>query len=115
MPNSLKLGLDVVRTDRSLLYYESSDNQARLWDVLAVYSWIDRDIGYCQGGNLHSLEKNFSGIVINFFLRAVFLITSLLTGMSDLCSPIIVLIENEADAFWCFERLMRRVVCIFML
>lgn len=56
MPISLKLGLDVVRTDRSLLYYESSDNQARLWDVLAVYSWIDRDIGYCQGGNLHILE-----------------------------------------------------------
>ncbi|XP_042447218.1 rab GTPase-activating protein 22-like isoform X1 [Zingiber officinale] len=73
-----QIGLDVVRTDRSLLYYESSENQARLWDVLAVYSWIDRDIGYCQ-------------------------------GMSDLCSPIILLIENEADAFWCFERLMRRV------
>ncbi|WOL18061.1 TBC1 domain family member 15-like [Canna indica] len=73
------VGLDVVRTDRALLYYENPENQARLWDVLAVYSWIDRDIGYCQ-------------------------------GMSDLCSPIIILIENEADAFWCFEHLMRRVL-----
>ncbi|XP_072968802.1 rab GTPase-activating protein 22-like [Typha angustifolia] len=73
-----QIGLDVVRTDRALVYYENQENQARLWDMLAVYSWIDRDIGYCQ-------------------------------GMSDLCSPMTVLIENEADAFWCFERLMRRL------
>ncbi|XP_037446496.1 uncharacterized protein LOC119316303 [Triticum dicoccoides] len=30
-------------------------------------------------------------------------------GMSDLCSPISIILEHEADAFWCFERLMRRV------
>lgn len=30
--------------------------------------------------------------------------------MSDLCSPMIMLLEDEADAFWCFERLMRRLV-----
>ncbi|KAL6999361.1 hypothetical protein U1Q18_000523 [Sarracenia purpurea var. burkii] len=30
-------------------------------------------------------------------------------GMSDLCSPMIILLEDEADAFWCFERLMRRM------
>jgi hypothetical protein len=34
----------------------------------------------------------------------------MLTGMSDLCSPMIMLLEDEADAFWCFERLMRRLV-----
>ncbi|XP_072980814.1 rab GTPase-activating protein 22 isoform X2 [Typha angustifolia] len=73
-----QIGLDVVRTDRTLVYYENQKNQAKLWDILAVYSWIDRDIGYCQ-------------------------------GMSDLCSPISILIEHEADAFWCFERLMRRL------
>ncbi|CAL9759256.1 rab GTPase-activating protein 22-like [Musa acuminata AAA Group] len=73
-----QIGLDVVRTDRALQYYETPENQARLWDILAVYSWIDKEIGYCQ-------------------------------GMSDLCSPIIIVIENEADAFWCFQHLMRRV------
>ncbi|XP_020115156.1 TBC1 domain family member 15 [Ananas comosus] len=73
-----QIGLDVVRTDRALVYYENQQNQARLWDILAVYSWMDQDIGYCQ-------------------------------GMSDLCSPISILLENEADAFWCFERLMRRL------
>ncbi|PKA60592.1 hypothetical protein AXF42_Ash019485 [Apostasia shenzhenica] len=73
-----QIGLDVVRTDRALVYYENNENEAKLWDILAVYSWIDKDIGYCQ-------------------------------GMTDLCSPITILIENEADAFWCFERLMRRM------
>lgn len=42
-------GLDVVRTDRSLVFYESETNQAKLWDILAVYTWTDHDIGYVQG------------------------------------------------------------------
>lgn len=32
------------------------------------------------------------------------------TGMSDLCSPMIILLDDEADAFWCFERMMKRLV-----
>ncbi|XP_074580939.1 rab GTPase-activating protein 22-like [Curcuma longa] len=73
-----QIGLDVNRTDQALVHYENLENQAKLWDILAVYSWMDKEIGYCQ-------------------------------GMTDLCSPITILIENEADAFWCFEHLMRRV------
>lgn len=46
------LGLDVVRTDRTLVYYENEANQAKLWDVLAVYAWVDKDIGYVQGNYL---------------------------------------------------------------
>ncbi|XP_016709360.2 rab GTPase-activating protein 22 [Gossypium hirsutum] len=30
-------------------------------------------------------------------------------GMNDICSPMVILLENEADAFWCFERAMRRL------
>ncbi|XP_057795382.1 rab GTPase-activating protein 22-like [Salvia miltiorrhiza] len=73
-----QIGLDVVRTDRTLMFYEKDENLAKLWDILSVYSWYDADVGYCQ-------------------------------GMSDLCSPMIMLLENEADAFWCFERLMRKL------
>ncbi|KAL3829004.1 hypothetical protein ACJIZ3_025282 [Penstemon smallii] len=29
--------------------------------------------------------------------------------MNDICSPMIILLEHEADAFWCFERAMRRL------
>ncbi|KAJ6417341.1 hypothetical protein OIU84_003120 [Salix udensis] len=73
-----QIGLDVHRTDRTLVFYEKQENLSKLWDILSVYAWIDTDVGYCQ-------------------------------GMSDLCSPMIVLLEDEADAFWCFERLMRRL------
>ncbi|KAK9041691.1 hypothetical protein V6N11_016781 [Hibiscus sabdariffa] len=30
-------------------------------------------------------------------------------GMSDMCSPMIILLTNEADAFWCLERMMHRM------
>ncbi|XP_030553537.1 rab GTPase-activating protein 22 isoform X1 [Rhodamnia argentea] len=73
-----QIGLDVVRTDRALAFYESEINQAKLWEVLAVYAWVDSDIGYVQ-------------------------------GMNDICSPMVILLEHEADAFWCFERAMRRL------
>ncbi|XAR56657.1 hypothetical protein NMG60_11037219 [Bertholletia excelsa] len=73
-----QIGLDVVRTDRTLVFYEKQENLAKLWDILAVYAWVDKDIGYCQ-------------------------------GMSDLCSPVLILLKDEADAFWCFEHLMRRM------
>ncbi|KAF3453513.1 hypothetical protein FNV43_RR03953 [Rhamnella rubrinervis] len=73
-----QIGLDVIRTDRTLVFYENQENLSKLWDILAVYAWIDTDVGYCQ-------------------------------GMSDLCSPMIILLDNEADSFWCFERLMRRL------
>ncbi|KAJ7948472.1 TBC1 domain family member [Quillaja saponaria] len=73
-----QIGLDVHRTDRTLVFYEKKENLSKLWDILSVYAWIDTDVGYCQ-------------------------------GMSDLCSPMIMLLDDEADAFWCFERLMRRL------
>ncbi|KAK1356670.1 Rab-GAP TBC domain-containing protein [Heracleum sosnowskyi] len=73
-----QIGLDVVRTDRTLVFYESEANQARLWEVLAVYSWVDYKIGYVQ-------------------------------GMNDICSPMIILLEDDADAFWCYEHAMRRL------
>ncbi|KAB2075588.1 hypothetical protein ES319_A07G232500v1 [Gossypium barbadense] len=73
-----QIGLDVFRTDRALVFYEDEANQAKLWDILAIYSWVDDDIGYVQ-------------------------------GMNDICSPMVILLENEADAFWCFEHAMRRL------
>ena len=31
-------------------------------------------------------------------------------GMNDLLSPILIVMENEVDAFWCFVGLMDRMV-----
>jgi hypothetical protein len=33
--------------------------------------------------------------------------------MSDLLSVLLVMMEDEVDAFWCFAGLMDRVVCVY--
>lgn len=33
-------------------------------------------------------------------------------GMSDLLSPILMLLENECDSFWCFVGFMNKLVTI---
>ncbi|KAK1392696.1 TBC1 domain family member 15 [Heracleum sosnowskyi] len=71
---------DVVRTDRSLSFYEGDDNPnvILLHDILLTYSFFNFDLGYCQ-------------------------------GMSDLLSPILFVMKNESEAFWCFVSLMERL------
>ncbi|KAM6553382.1 hypothetical protein CsatB_014144 [Cannabis sativa] len=71
---------DVVRTDRSLPFYDGDDNPNVniLRDILLTYSFYNFDLGYCQ-------------------------------GMSDLLSPILFVMGNEADSFWCFVSLMERL------
>ncbi|KAK6945138.1 Rab-GTPase-TBC domain [Dillenia turbinata] len=71
---------DVVRTDRSLSFYDGDDNPNvnLLHDILLTYSFYNFDLGYCQ-------------------------------GMSDLLSPILYVIRDESEAFWCFVALMERL------
>ncbi|KAB2620503.1 TBC1 domain family member 15 [Pyrus ussuriensis x Pyrus communis] len=71
---------DVVRTDRSLSYYDGDDNPNvnLLRDILLTYSFYNFDLGYCQ-------------------------------GMSDLLSPILYVMEDESESFWCFVSLMERL------
>ncbi|GMH20463.1 hypothetical protein Nepgr_022304 [Nepenthes gracilis] len=73
-----QIGLDVIRTDQQLDFYQKEANRAKLWNILSIYAWVDSDIGYVQ-------------------------------GMNDICSPMTILLENEADSFWCFEHAMRRL------
>ncbi|XP_065867202.1 uncharacterized protein [Euphorbia lathyris] len=42
-------------------------------------------------------------------------LTGYCQGMSDLLSPFVVLFEDDADAFWCFEMLLRRMRDNFQL
>lgn len=71
---------DVVRTDRSVSYYEGEDNPnvAILRDILLTYSFYNFDLGYCQ-------------------------------GMSDLLSPILFVMRDESVSFWSFVALMERL------
>ncbi|XVE71486.1 hypothetical protein DITRI_Ditri10aG0154200 [Diplodiscus trichospermus] len=71
---------DVVRTDRSLSFYDGDDNPNvnLLHDILLTHSFYNFDLGYCQ-------------------------------GMSDLLSPILFIMEDESESFWCFVALMERL------
>ncbi|KAL0451893.1 UNVERIFIED_CONTAM: TBC1 domain family member 17, partial [Sesamum latifolium] len=61
---------DVVRTDRSLSFYDGDDNPNvyLLRDILLTYSFYNFDLGYCQ-------------------------------GMSDLLSPILYVMRDESESF----------------
>ncbi|XP_065849467.1 uncharacterized protein [Euphorbia lathyris] len=71
---------DVVRTDRSVSYYDGDDNPNVniLRDILLTYSFYNFDLGYCQ-------------------------------GMSDLLSPVLFVMEDESESFWSFVALMERL------
>ncbi|KAL3884053.1 hypothetical protein ACJMK2_030276 [Sinanodonta woodiana] len=71
---------DVTRTDRTHRFFEGEGNPN-----LQVLN--DILMTYCM---------------YNFDLGYV-------QGMSDLLSPILVVMENEVDAFWCFAGLMERM------
>lgn len=71
---------DVVRTDRSLPYYAGDDNPN-----------LDR---------LRDILLTYS--FYNFDLGYC-------QGMSDLLSPILFVMEDESEAFWCFVALMERL------
>lgn len=74
---------DVNRTDRMLDYYAGDNNP-----------------------NLQILSDILMTYVMyNFDLGYV-------QGMSDLLSPILCLMENEVDAFWCFVGFMDKVVSL---
>lgn len=77
---------DVKRTDRNLEYFEGEDNP-----------------------NLIKLQNILmTYIMYNFDLGYV-------QGMSDLLAPILMLMENEEDAFWCFVGFMDKVRCFSLV
>lgn len=71
---------DVNRTDRTQKFFSGDRNQ----NLQVLYDIL---MTYCM---------------YNFDLGYV-------QGMSDLLSPVLVVMENEVDAFWCFAGLMERM------
>ncbi|EDO50033.1 predicted protein, partial [Nematostella vectensis] len=73
---------DVTRTDRTHPYYVEKETEND--NVRKLYDVL---MTYCM---------------YNFDLGYV-------QGMSDLLSPVLFLVENEVDAFWCFVGLMEKM------
>ncbi|CAF0878331.1 unnamed protein product [Adineta steineri] len=71
---------DVIRTDRTHEYFHGDNN-------------IHLEV-------LHDVLMTYN--MFNFDLGYV-------QGMNDLLSPILIVMENEVDAFWCFVGLMERM------
>ncbi|XP_021775553.1 TBC1 domain family member 15-like isoform X2 [Chenopodium quinoa] len=44
-----RIVIDVVRTNSHLEFYEDQKDLARMFDILAIYAWVDPETGYCQG------------------------------------------------------------------
>ena len=44
-----QIGVDVMRADRALQFFEDEGNRFRLMETLACYGWYDSEVGYCQG------------------------------------------------------------------
>lgn len=49
-----QIGVDVLRADRALQFFEDEGNRYRLMETLACYAWYDSEVGYCQGENAGS-------------------------------------------------------------
>ncbi|PHT75562.1 hypothetical protein T459_19084 [Capsicum annuum] len=91
------------RTDRSIPFYDGDDNSnvKCLRDILLTNSFYNFDLGYCQT----ALSSNLMLV----FCRNRSLFSGYEWGMSDLLSPILYVMEDEAEAFWCFVALMERL------
>lgn len=82
-----QIAKDVIRTDRHIKLFSEDNSHTHqvMSSILTIYAMYNPSIGYCQ-------------------------------GMSDFLSPVIHEIgEDEALAFWCFERLMRRMEANFRI
>ncbi|XP_020960480.1 uncharacterized protein LOC107604929 isoform X2 [Arachis ipaensis] len=79
-------GLDVICTDRTLVFYEKQENLSKLWDILAIYAWLDKDVVYGQGTPCrHLLTTGWSNFVIQKKLVAGDSIVFLRAKDGDLC------------------------------
>lgn len=97
---------DVSRTDRTNKFYEGPENPGLglLNDILLTYCMYHFDLGERRpdggGGGALGAQGVAADPVSPGYVQ----------GMSDLLSPILFVVQNEVDAFWCFCGFMELVV-----
>ena len=133
---------DVRRIDSNHPFYagDENPNAEMLRQILLTYSMYNFDLGYCQviacarlplHGPRHDSQSNSVCLTCNITMLSAshFSVASDdrqrtpsqvwtegiddLQGMSDLASPILYIMQDEAVAFWCFVNLMDRMEANF--
>jgi hypothetical protein len=79
----------VVRTDRELPQFEEEHSEAavKLHNILLTYAFYNFDLGAC----LSRLSAVVSSDSCAGYCQ----------GMADLLAPILCMVEDEVDTFWC--------------
>ncbi|XP_050295947.1 TBC1 domain family member 15 [Anthonomus grandis grandis] len=70
----------------------------------------DRNLDFYAGDNNFNLQT-LNDILMTYVMRNFDL--GYVQGMSDLLSPILMLIKTESDSFWCFEGFMNKLLSNF--
>ncbi|XP_003744067.2 TBC1 domain family member 17 [Galendromus occidentalis] len=96
----------------------STDQERRFTAYLARKSLVEKDVNrtdrsldiFAGDGNEHLSMLNdvlMTYIMYDFDLGYV-------QGMSDLLSPILSVMQNEPDSFWCFAKFVSKIRCNFV-
>ena len=94
--NLYRIQKDVVRTDRTQEYYHNSFD----------FESIDLIESISFNPALERLMNVLMTYTESYPLRD----DSFVQGMADLASMILMSVQNEVDAFWCFAALMEKFV-----
>ena len=60
----------------------------------------------------HCIHTYDNGILMIMVYICWYCPTGYVQGMSDMLAPILYVVDNEVDAFWCFAGLMERMVSV---
>lgn len=106
---------DVSRTDRTNKFYEGPENPGLglLNDILLTYCMYHFDLGATPargGAGGQAFPWGVAGGLGWALTSCPPPTPGYVQGMSDLLSPILYVIQNEVDAFWCFCGFMELVV-----
>lgn len=86
-----------------LTMFDSGSVQVVLGPALLVYLF------QCMYRSFFSPLFVYCGVYAVVLISAHYHFCSVLQGMSDLLSPILFIMEDESESFWCFVALMERL------